>query len=300
MGNNSREEKRLNVVFLGNHDVGIKVIEALHKFTNLVGVVAHPLNNEEGVVYSSVYEYTKKLGIDTIRGKSSDETVFEFIYNKDPDLIWVTDYKYLLPEKLINIPRIGCVNLHPSLLPKYRGRAPINWAIINGEEKIGITAHFIDEGVDSGDIIRQIEVNINEDDYVGDILIKLYPLYFEITKDVISDILENNLNLIKQKHIQTKIYPRRKPEDGLIDWNKPSRDIYNLIRAVSKPYPGAFSYLNHQKIVIWKAKVEPFCLEEKYLTNGEIVDFKENYLRVKCSDGIIKILDWEILSDNSK
>lgn len=280
---------------MGNHDVGIKALEALHKFTTLRGVVAHPLDKEENKVYRSVYDFAKSLGIDVIRGKPSEDSVARFIREREPNLIWVTDYKFLLPEEIIKIPKIGCINLHPSLLPHYRGRAPVNWAIINGERKIGITAHFIDEGVDTGDIIRQIELDISDEDYIGDVLKKLYPLYFEITKSVILDILSGNVSLVKQKHVQTKIYPRRKPEDGLIDWGMPARSIYNLIRAVSRPYPGAFFYSKGQKIIIWRAEVEDLDSNSSYskFANGDIIDCSEKCLRIKCKDGIIKAIEWE-------
>lgn len=124
MGSDSRKDmNKLRIIFLGNHNVGIKAIEAILKHALLVGVVCHPKDDEEGVVYESVFDFVTQKNIPTIRGKGKDKKVYEFIASKKADLIWITDYKFIISKEIIESVRLGAINLHPSLLPKYRGRA---------------------------------------------------------------------------------------------------------------------------------------------------------------------------------
>jgi methionyl-tRNA formyltransferase len=286
----------LKVVFLGNHNVGIEALKALISKSDVCGVVAHPVDPEEGVVYESVFEFSKAAGIPAIRGKASDAEVFKFIKERQPDLIWITDYKFLVPKELINIAPKGCVNLHPSLLPKYRGRAPINWAIIEGQKEVGLTAHFVDEGVDTGPIIEQESVSVSDNEYIGDILNKLYPIYAALSAKVLDKIIGGAPNSRPQNITDSKVYPRRKPEDGKIDWNQPAKAIRDLVRAVSKPYPGAFFFAQNNKYTIWRCDIEPFPSDIKIQerANGEIISADAKTIRVKCSDAIISSSDFEM------
>lgn len=282
----------MKIVFLGNHNVGIESLKViLRSEAHLVGVVAHPKDKEEGNVYDSLYDFIINKKIPIIRGKAKDLSTYKFILNLKPDLIWITDYKFLIPKKIIKIPNLGVVNLHPSLLPKFRGRAPLNWAIIEGERVTGITAHFVDEGIDTGPIISQIKIEINKNDYIDDVLNKLYPIYKKITSRVLRLIMSKEVKLKVQDHSNHKIYPKRNPEDGLIDWSENEIKIINLIRAVSRPYPGAFFISNNKKIILWKAN---FIKEnhESQKRIGEIISIKEN-IKIKTKNGFIESYDWE-------
>lgn len=262
----------------------------------LVGVVAHYRNDEEGKVFESLYDFCNNLLIPTIRGSGNELKTYNFILKLKPDLIWITDYKYILPKRVIEIPNLGVINLHPSILPKYRGRAPINWAIINGDSETGITAHFVDEGVDTGPIISQVKININDNDYVGDILEKLYPIYKKITLSVLNIIEKGDYILKHQQLKPQKIYPKREAKDGLILWDRDEKKIINLIRAVSRPYPGAFFLNKKKKYIIWKATFnvlnEP-CNKKV----GEIISGKDKKLKIKTKNGIIVSEDWEVRSN---
>lgn len=271
----------MRVVFLGNHTVGIKALEAIGETEEVAGVIAHPHDPEDGARYLSVYEFALQRGWNVIRGTGKDPATENFVIAAQPDLLWVTDYRYLLPPSLLSIAPLGAVNLHPSLLPKYRGRAPINWAILNGETILGLTAHFIDEGMDTGDIIAQESFELKEDQDVGDALEILYPLYSALTRRVLTYFRTGQIPRTKQDHRQATTYPRRRPEDGLIDWHKTAKEVLCLIRAVAPPYPGAFTYLNGKRLFIYKAKRnnEPhrYGNPGRILPNGEIC----------CSEGTI-------------
>ena len=289
----------MRVVFLGNHTVGINAIKALEDEIDLIGIVAHPPDIEDGLNYESVFDYAILKNIPVIRGSSKEFKTQEFISQLKPDLIWVTDYKYILPTNLIKIAPLGAINIHPSLLPKYRGRAAINWAVINGENEFGLTAHYIDEGVDTGDIIEQFRIPIGDYDYISDLLERSYPLYYDLTKYVIKKVKGNSVNRVVQCH-ENVIYPKRCAEDGQLNWEKPAKDIINLIRAVSKPYPGAFSYIFNSKIYIWRAE----NFETKDLTscvNGEVLyTDNQNSIIIKCSDGYIKVTDFTFEKNSSR
>lgn len=281
----------MRVLFFGNHDVGIAALETLLASTEVVGVVAHPIDPEEGIRYASVYDFAQQEKLNVIRGKGKDLKVFEFAEAIKPDLIWVTDYRYIIPCELIGVAFRGAVNLHPSLLPKYRGRAPINWAILYGETEIGLTAHFIDEGVDSGDIIEQIPISLSVNEDVGDALFALMPLYRSITKKVISYFEQNNVPRRPQDIVQGSIFPARTPKDGQIDWSKSAVEIRNLIRAVSRPYPGAFCDFHGETIHIWKAAVVEGDGSEH--ESGEIIKvLGVSKFIVRCGDGCLQVEEW--------
>lgn len=242
----------MKVFFLGNHTVGVRSLEAILETDEVVGVAAHPPDAEDGVRYLSVYDYARARGLSVQRFNGRDPSLLSFVQQSQPELLWVADYRYILPVQLIAAAPAGAVNLHPSLLPKYRGRAPINWAIINGEKQLGLTAHYLEAGMDTGDIIEQIRYQLEADQDVGDALEILYPLYRSITRSVLGKFRSGLIQRRPQDHRLATSFPARKPEDGLIDWEQSARRVRDLVRAVAKPYPGAYSYLSGKKILIWK------------------------------------------------
>jgi methionyl-tRNA formyltransferase len=282
----------MRVLFFGNHTVGVCVLKRLIELTDVVGVVAHPLDPEDGVRYESVHNFCVLNSINVIRGKATNEKVKTFVAQCKADLIWVTDYRYLLPLDVLQYSNKGAINFHPSLLPAYRGRAPLNWAIINGEVKTGLTAHFIDEGTDTGDIIIQESIDILPYEDIGDILKKLYPLYTSFTDRVISYVLKGKVPRMPQDDRFASTFPARKPEDGKINWSLTSNSILNLIRGVTKPYPGAFTHLGEEKIFFWKAKT--LCEERVQKKKpGVILEVCEDKsLLVECSDAILHVTEW--------
>lgn len=276
----------MRILFLGNHTVGVAVLSVIARMDKVVGVVAHPHNPEDGVRYKSVFNLANAHGWPVIRGKGGDDAVATFVRQAKPDLIWVTDYRYLLPANVFNSSRLGAINLHPSLLPAYRGRAPVNWAILEGEKLLGLTAHFIDAGMDSGDIIAQVSYELARDEDVGDALKKLYPLYEQITENVLSAFRTGLVNRVSQDEGKAFSRPARGPSDGLIDWRQGGQQVCNLIRAVAAPYPGAYTYLDGSKIRVWRAElVGRECPDG---SPGEVVGINgEDCPIVKCRDSAI-------------
>lgn len=219
----------------------------------------------------------------------------ELFQEKDIDLIISVNFNQILRKEIIQIPEKGCINVHASLLPKYRGRAPLNWAIINGEDKTGVTVHFIDEDIDTGDIILQREIPIKDDDYINDILSQVKEIYPKIVSEAVDRIKKDEVNPEPQKG-DGFYCPKRRPEDGLIDWNNDAEDIYNLIRAVSRPYPGAFTFIDGEKVYIWRARLlhdNGNSIEEENIKTGKIIDKTQQGLKVKCGKGSILLTEIE-------
>jgi methionyl-tRNA formyltransferase len=273
----------MRVVFLGNHTVGVRALQAISEVAEVAGVVAHPPDPEEGIRYESVHRFASGCGWKVMRGKAKDDETKAFISSARPDLLWITDYRYLLPTSLLTLASQGAVNLHPSLLPKYRGRASLNWAILKGETKLGLTAHFVDEEMDSGDIIAQVDYEIRQDQDVGDCLEILYPLYGSITRQILGYFLAGRVPRTPQDHSQASVFPRRKPEDGLIDWNQPARSICDLVRAVAAPYPGAFTTFAGEKLTVWKARV--LSDVGKNSCSGYVATVDQQGITVCCGQG---------------
>jgi len=281
----------MKIVFYGNHTVGVRSLSTLCDCAEIVGVVAHPEDAEDGFRYESVYAYALRRGLKVIRGEGKSAAVREFVSGVGADLFWIADYRYLLQSLLLAIPTLGVVNLHPSLLPKYRGRASINWAILNGEARLGLTAHFVDAGMDTGDIIEQTSFLLEPEQDVGDALNMYYPLYEDITRRVIYHFMCGTVPREVQNHAAATCFPARKPTDGLVVWTRSAVDIANLVRGVAKPYPGAFTYISGVRVIIWKVAIESEdcpCVPAKVVSVGPGKEFC-----VSSAKGLLRIKDWE-------
>jgi methionyl-tRNA formyltransferase len=171
------------------------------------------------------------------------------------DLILVLGWYYMIPKEIRKLARLGAWGIHASLLPKYAGGAPLNWAIINGEKETGVTLFRMEDGVDDGDIIAQKSFPIYLEDTINEVYQRATSASKEILRDILQDI--NDITYIPQDKSKIEIYPQRKPEDGEIDLTKSAIEIYNFIRAQSNPYPGAFiRTFDGKKIIIEKARIE--------------------------------------------
>jgi methionyl-tRNA formyltransferase len=226
----------------------------------------------KAVTHKSFEEIANRYNIPliTVTGKMKDYT--ESIKNFNPDFILVIGWYFMIPKEIRDIPKLGCAGMHASLLPKYRGGAPINWAIINGESRSGISFFYFEEGVDTGDIIGQKEYQITLRDTCQTVYDKAVRAAGELIKEYIPLIRDGQAPKIKQDQSKATIFPQRKPEDGEIDWNKSAFEIYNWIRAQTQPYPGAFTYRKGEKLLIWETKFYDFYEDEKQLQPGQVME----------------------------
>jgi UDP-4-amino-4-deoxy-L-arabinose formyltransferase / UDP-glucuronic acid dehydrogenase (UDP-4-keto-hexauronic acid decarboxylating) len=173
----------------------------------------------------------------------------------NPSIIYSFSYRHLIPETVLELAPLGAYNLHPSLLPSYRGRAPVNWVLVNGERETGITLHHMVARADAGDIVGQRAVAIDDSDNALTLYRKLVPLCVELITELHPQIVAGTAPRRKMDIARGSYFGRRRPEDGRIDWRWPARRIFNLVRAVTHPYPGAFCFVNGRKLLVWEAKI---------------------------------------------
>lgn len=221
------------------------------------------------------------------KGNPRNGVGYNFIKNIEVDVIISVNYLFLIENDIINHSKQLTFNIHGSLLPKYRGRTPHVWAIINNEKKTGITAHIIDEYCDAGNIISQIEIQIDPFDTGNDILNKFKMLYFSLITKVIEKLKSENIEFTKQDENSATYFGIRKPEDGRINWNWQKERIINWVRAQANPYPGAFSYVNNQKLII--DKVEECSLGFRFdIENGTVLAVTPSIV-VKTTNGALEV-----------
>lgn len=208
-----------------------------------------------------------------------------------PDILLVLGWYYLLPQSVLNYAPLGTVAIHASLLPRYRGMAPIPWAIINGEHKTGVTLFYLDNTMDGGDIIAQSPVIIGDADDCAIVYTNATEKSIELLSQYLPLLANKSAPRIKQNNSHATQFPRRRPEDGLIDWSQSATRIYDFIRAQTRPYPGAFTWLQGRKITIWQGMaVEP--VGEKPLP-GQIIR-RNGFTEIVTANGSIRLLDFKI------
>lgn len=243
-------KKDLRIVFLGTPEFAVESLDLLYSNGyNIVGVVTmpdKPAGRGHHLLQSAVKKYAVDRGLNLMQPvKLKDPAFVEELRSLEADLFIVIAFR-MLPEVVWTMPRLGTFNLHASLLPKYRGAAPINWAVINGDTETGVTTFFLKHEIDTGDIISQEKITINPDDNVGDVHDRLMSLGAQLTLDTVEHIIRGDLIPIPQDNLTGGSEPTPAPkifkETCHIDWNKPNTVIHNLVRGLS-PYPAAWSAL---------------------------------------------------------
>lgn len=278
----------MNLVVLGEDSFTSIVLESLIRSEyNILGVYC-PFyeNNIHARLESTCNKYS--ISFERVNDINSDEFL-KTISLFQIDLIVICHFQKLISSKIIHLPKNGCINLHPSLLPNYRGMSPQHFPIIRGESETGISIHFVDEGIDTGDIIIQKKIIINDDDYVSDLQNKMKIIYSTIVVDAIEKIKSGSNDFIIQKHLTGSYFGKLKFSDCIINKNFTCEQAYNLIRAVSFPYFGA----HYNNLIIWKAiKVSNLHIDTN-IELGEIF-YNENGTFLKLVDGYLKLLKFEI------
>ncbi|MEF8984524.1 MAG: methionyl-tRNA formyltransferase [Bacteroidales bacterium] len=285
------------IVFMGTPEFSVESLKALveNKY-NVVGVVTNPdkpAGRGQQIRESPVKKYAKEQGLPILQPENlSDRDFIQRLKDLDPMLQVVVAFK-ILPSEVFNIPEYGTFNLHASLLPDYRGAAPINHVILNGESKTGVTTFFLDDKVDTGKIIKKKETEITQDETAGTLHDKLKMLGAELVVETVEAIRNNDYQAIPQdeliKNRQTlKKAPKIFKEDCRIDWHKTCSEIYNFIRGLS-PYPAAQTLLNNSDQIplkIFQAYPEKKVHEHAC---GTLLSDHKNYIKVATPDGFIHL-----------
>ncbi len=282
----------LRIVFMGTPDFATSALSALKNAGfNIVGVFTKPdvaAGRGMKAKFSDVKKYALENGLKVYQPETfKNNACLEILDALKPDMIIVAAYGKLLPPYVIDYPKYGCINLHGSLLPKYRGAAPIQRAVINGDEETGITIMKMNYGMDTGDILKTAKVKISEVDNTGDIFIKLAEVGKTLIVEAVNEIVDGKLIPIPQNEEDATHADKIRPEDEIIDFSQSVKEVHNRIRGLA-PFPGAKTNLNGKLIKIYASSLVDFNAP-KNAKIGEVVECAKTRLYVKCADGCIAL-----------
>jgi len=288
----------LSIVFMGTPEFAVASLDALlasrHKVVAVVTAPDRPASRGLKLQQSAVKEYAVKHSLLVLQPeKLKEETFINELKELNPDLIVVVAFR-MLPEVVWKLPKLGTINLHASLLPQYRGAAPINWAIINGEKETGVTTFYINEHIDKGNIIRWKNVIIDGNDDAGTLHDKLMTIGAEVLVGTVDAIAADNIKEIEQLRDELKPAPKIFRKDCRINWSKPAVEVHNFIRGLS-PYPAAWTEVINKEgkklvLKIFRSIINPDII----LSPGKILVKDSLHIYIGCADTVIEITELQL------
>jgi methionyl-tRNA formyltransferase len=291
--------KDLRIIFMGTPEFAVASLAALvGRGANIVGVITapdKPAGRGMQLQQSAVKKYALEKNLNILQPEKLKNPVFiDELKSLHADVQIVVAFR-MLPEVVWNMPLMGTINVHASLLPQYRGAAPINWAIINGENETGITTFKLQHEIDTGNILLQEKISIGQNESAGELHDKLKELGANVLIKTIEGLADGTLNEVPQSEIRNpeseiKHAPKINTETCKIDWNKNAEEIFNLIRGLS-PYPTAFTFLDDKMLKIYFGKKE---IVTHHRTNGDLETDGTTYLKFACADGFIRCTDIQL------
>lgn len=289
----------MKIVFMGTPDFAVSILDALadagFEISAVVTQPDRPKGRGHAVAMSAVKTRALALGLPVLQPEKirKEPEFVQKLRDMNPDVIVVAAFGQILPKDVLDIPRLGCVNVHASLLPKYRGAAPIQWAVINGEKETGVTTMLMDEGLDDGDILEQKTVALDPKETGGSLFDRLADAGAELIVSTLKKLEKGEITPIKQNDAEATHVGMLKKETGDIDWKKDARSIECLIRGLN-PWPTAFSSLDGQTIKIWDADVVS-ANDNKEAAPGEILRADKSGILVRTGDGDLLIRELQPL-----
>lgn len=290
---------RLRMVFMGSADLAQASLTALHAadFVDLLAVVTQPdkpKGRDLKLSPTPVGQLADRLGLPTHKpARARDPNFIELIRSLHPDLMVVVAYGQILPQALLDVPRLGCLNVHTSILPKYRGAAPIQWAIVEGEKETGVSIMKMDAGLDTGPVVAEARTAITDDDDSQKLHDRLATMGADILVHTIPDFASGRIEPKPQPGEGASYARKITKQDGLIDWSRPARAIFNQIRGFN-PWPGAFTHLTvgekKRLLKIWRAEL----VDHTGKTAGEAFDSTTDNLVIACGCGALKIHELQL------
>ena len=280
----------MKIVFMGTPDIAKGCLQKLiDEKLDVVGVVTQadkPIGRGKKMGMPPVKELALEHNIPVYQpAKARDEEFINTLKEINPDLIIVVAYGQILPKALLDIPKFGCVNVHVSLLPKYRGAAPINWVIINGEQKTGVTTMYMNEGLDTGDIILQSEFALSDEITAGELHDKMKDRGADVLIETLKQIEKGTAPRIPQNHEEFTYAPMMNKALGEINWSKSAREIHNLVRGVN-PWPSAYTTYEGSTMKVWKTEV---LNETSDKESGTILKVDKDGIRISTKDNVVLV-----------
>lgn len=277
----------MNVIFVGTAPLGVPTLRALaqkHKILAVFTQPDRPAGRGLTLTPPPIKQVALELGLPVYQPEKINREA-ELIKTLNPDVIVVVAFGQFLSKKLLAIPKYGCINLHASLLPKYRGAAPIHWAIINGETETGLTTFILSEEMDAGDILLQERVPISDADTAGSLHDKLAELGPDLVLRTLEGLEQGTLTPRPQDHSQATFAPKLESTVGQIDWSQPAKKIFNLIRGLN-PSPGAYTFWESQRLKLYASRV---VLSNSIFPPGCVTDPER--LIVRCGEDALELLE---------
>ncbi len=250
----------MRLIFMGYHNPGHAFLAALIEMCRdfgdeIAAVVTHADNPQENLWFASVKDLAFAHYLPVYQPQDPNDPAFvAAMAGLQPDLLFSCYYRHMLKPPLLELPRLGALNLHGSMLPQYRGRCPVNWVLINGETETGVTLHYMEVKPDKGDMVAQRRIAISLTDTALSLFAHLTVAAAEVIREAYPLLRAGQAPRIPQDHGQSSYFGGRRPEDGRIDWHQSAMQVYNLMRAVTHPYPGAFTYFQGKKLLIWEGQ----------------------------------------------
>ncbi len=277
----------MKTIVLAYHNIGCVGIEALlRNGFQIAAVFTHKQDPNENIWFQSVAKLAASRGIPVFAPENINHPLWvKRIKELEPDIIFSFYYRDIIRQPILDIPPAGCLNLHGSLLPEYRGRCPINWVLVNGEKQTGVTLHYMTPKPDDGDIVCQKKIVIAENDTAKSLHEKAAQAASNMLDDILPKIKDCTAPRKQQNHSKATYFGGRRPEDGEIDWNVTAKQVRNLVRAVTQPYPGAFSYIANDKCIFWAVSEESGFGEE--LSPGTVIS--TDPLVIACGEGAVRV-----------
>ena len=274
--------KNTKVVFMGTPDFAVPILEGLIENYNVIGVVSQPdkrVGRKQELVNTPIKEVALRNNIVVFQPEKIRED-YQDILDLNPDIIVTCAYGQIIPKEILDYPKLGCINVHGSLLPKLRGGAPIHWSIINGDKKTGMTIMYMDVKMDSGDIISQRETEISDEDNLESLYDRMSLIGRDLLLDTLPSIIDGTNSRTKQNEEEVTFGFNVKREEEHIDFNKSSKDVFNLIRGLC-PVPGAYAVLDGAEMKIYSAIINDKKVSGK---PGEITNIYKNGIGVCTGD----------------
>ena len=286
----------MRVIFMGTPDFATGTLEEIvlagHEVVGVVTQPDKPKGRGKTLMPTPVKEVAMKYNLPVYQPKKVREPEFvEVLRGLKPDVMVVAAFGQIISKEILEMPKYGCINVHASLLPAYRGAAPIQWAVINGDKESGVTIMQMDEGIDTGDMIEKVVVPIAEDETGGSLFDKLSQAGAKLCVKVLQDLEDGKAVREKQPEESTTPYARMIDKKmGAIDWEKPAKEIEQLIRGLN-PWPSAYTRLQGKTLKIWKEEV---ILEHSQEAPGQITEVTKDSIVVQTGQGRLKILELQL------
>lgn len=287
---------KLKIVFMGTPDFAVPCLKKLHEKYEVVAVITQPdrpKGRGQKVTASPVKVFALSVNLEVLQPEKIKTPEFEVTLKKfHPDLIVVVAFGQILSKAILAIPPLGCINVHASLLPNYRGAAPIHWSIIRGEKATGVTTIFMDVGLDTGDMILSESVDIAENMTTGELHDQLMVLGANLLLETVKQLESGVVSRMKQDDAKSSYAPLLNKTMGRIDWSLSAQKIHNLVRGLT-PFPGAYCLFNHEKLKILQTSIYKLACNEAHSPHnlGQIIELTNRGFLVGTGDGILEIVE---------